>query len=138
MSTKIRANIPVAKITKEYERSLARSRMMVKSEIAKDCDPNMPKKSGALIKSVFASIRANDPFLVWNKIYAKFLYYGKVMIGVMSRSPWAKKYEKKFATNKNLNFSKGANAGAGSNWFERTKARNIDKWLRIYAKGAKR
>ncbi|MEG0164384.1 minor capsid protein [Anaerorhabdus sp.] len=138
MSAKIRTNIPVTKIVKEYERSLARSRMMVKSEIAKDCAPLTPMNEGNFIKSVSASIRANDPFLVWNSIFAKFLYYGKLMLSKKTHSAWARYGDEKYVTNKNLNFSKGANANAGPNWFNRAKASNIDKWLRIYAKGAKR
>lgn len=134
MPTKIRANINVPRIVNDYKKKVHRQRMMVKSEIAKDCGAIMPHGvTGDLQKSSAESIRANDPYLIWNIIYAKFLYYGKVMIGVVSHSPWAKRDEDKKVTSKNIKFGKDRKPF----WFEYSKQRNKDKWIRLWAKGVK-
>lgn len=55
-----------------------------------------------------------------NVPYAQFQAEGKVMIGVRSKSPWAKRGERKVVTNRNLKYHSGALRGAHP--FERMKA----------------
>ena len=104
--------------------------MMLKSEIARDCSSYLPFANGYLEKSVNRSIGKDDPYLVWDIIYARFLYYGKLMLGVSSHSAWAKKYERKVATNTDLKYRK-LRPQAGPYWFERRKPGRIQKWLKI-------
>lgn len=58
--------------------------------------------------------------------YARFQAGGKVMIGVKSRSPWAKRGEKKILTRRNLTYHN--NSLRGAHPFERMKA---DKYFKI-------
>lgn len=127
----IRSTLNISKAVRGYESDFKRARMMVKSEIAKDCSSVIPHKDGTLQKSSAQSIKENSPYLVWNVIYAKFLYYGKVMVGSVSGRVWARKYEKKVVTDRDLKFGKGRKAF----WFEIQKKKNKDKWLKVWAKG---
>ncbi len=49
--------------------------------------------------------------------YARFLYFGHLMVGE-NGSSWAKAGETKSVTNKELDFQKGKNPNAGAAWYE--------------------
>ena len=68
--------------------------------------------------------------------YAQFQAGGKVMIGVHSHSPWARRGEKKIVTNKNLTYHGGTLRGAHP--FERMKADKRDSILNQTANYARR
>lgn len=55
-----------------------------------------------------------------NVPYARFQAEGKVMVGVKTKRPWAKKGEKKIVTSRNLKYHSGRLRG--SHPFERMKA----------------
>mgnify|MGYP005795486411 CR=1 FL=1 len=74
--------------------------------------------------------------VVINVPYAQFQAGGKVMIGVYSHSPWAKRGERKVVTSKNLTYQGGGLRG--SRPFERMKADKRDSILFQVAKYARR
>ena len=131
MSKNIKFDFDAAKVQKEFENSFKKGRMQVKNEINRDSAPFMPKTYGYLEKSANDSVRKDDGFLVWNSVKAKFLYYGKVMVGKFSRSAWAKKNEEKEVINKKLKYSKVVNPKAGAFWFENAKKINKKRWVDI-------
>lgn len=59
--------------------------------------------------------------------YARFLYMGKVMVGVESNSPFARKGERKVATDRPLTYSYPL---ATDHWFDAAKAQNGEYWVR--------
>ena len=59
----------------------------------------------------------------WIAPYAKYQYYGKVMVGIESGSAYARKGEKKVVINKNLVYHGGGLRG--SFWFQRMKEIHI-------------
>lgn len=128
------------KTYKEFEASFNRARRMVKSEIVKDSAKFTPMRDGTLKRSVIPSSTRDDQYLIWNTPYAKFLYKGLVMVDPLTGSPYARKGARKIlkVPHKNLKFYKGANSRAGSEWFNKAKEMNLNKWLKIYSKGAKR
>ena len=130
MSKVIKTEIDSKRISAQMDQRVRKGRMMLKSEIARDCSSYLPFANGYLEKSVNRSIGKDDPYLVWDIIYARFLYYGKLMLGVSSHSAWAKKYERKVATNTDLKNRK-LRPPAGPYWFERRKPGRIQKWLKI-------
>ena len=130
MSKVIKTEIDSKRISAQMDQRVRKGRMMLKSEIARDCSSYLPFANGYLEKSVNRSIGKDDPYLVWDIIYARFLYYGKLMLGVSSHSAWAKKYERKVATNTDLKYRK-LRPQAGPYWFERRKPWLIQKWLKI-------
>lgn len=138
MQKKIDVQYNPTKIAREFNQSFNKARRMVKSEIAKDSAPLTPMRNGTLIKSVTVSVRKDDAYLVWNSPYARFLYKGEGMVGELSGKAWAKKYERKVTNGKKLEYFKGANTQAGPEWFAKAKKKSVNKWLKIYAKGAER
>ena len=67
---------------------------------AKEMDPYVPMQQGILKNT---RIIGTDS-VTYNSPYAKFQYYGKVMIGVKSRSAYADKGERKVVTDRNLKY----------------------------------
>lgn len=73
--------------------------------------------------------------VIINVPYAQFQAGGKVMIGVHSHSPWAKRGERKIVIDKNLKYHSGALRGAHP--FERMKADKGQSILNQTAKFAR-
>ena len=72
-----------------------------------------------------------------DKDYARFLYYGKLMVSPSTGSAWAKPGEVKRPTQKDLKYSQ---AGTGPEWFEKWKGadgdaavrRVLEAWTALY------
>lgn len=60
--------------------------------------------------------------LEYNSPYARYQYYGKLMVSSITGSAWASKGEKKILTDRDLVHSKHEHPLAGAFWFERMKA----------------
>lgn len=139
MSKGIKVNINSAKIIKEFDISFRKARKRVKSEIVKDSSPLLPMRSGHLKKSSSISQASDDKYLIWNTPYARYLYNGLLMVAP-NGSAWARFNQRKTIKqpHQKLKYYKGANAKAGDKWFDKAKQKSLEKWLKIYAKGAKR
>lgn len=72
----------------------------------------MPYREGMLIKQTVASSPISKPYIVVPGPAARYLYYGKVMVG---KAP-------KAVTNKNLIYTNSKNPLAGPFWDRRLKA----------------
>lgn len=131
MADKVNAKVNInrkkisARMTKTREQSLR----ILKSEIAKDTDPYVPMRDRGLKGSTTPSVVSSGNKIIYAKPYAKFLYEGKVMVGRITRRPWAKKGETKETINKDLTYSHG-----GSRWFDNSKKKNINKWVKVVKK----
>lgn len=98
----------------------------IDSEVIRLSDPYTPHLTGALKKSAKTGTDIGSGEVIWNSIYAKFLYYGNVMVSPSTGSPWARKNEKKILTSRPLSY----HGGGGKLWFERMKADHRDKILK--------
>lgn len=94
------------------------------------------RKSGAQEKSIPIASKYGSGKIIINVPYAKFQAEGKVMVGVYSRSPWAKRGERKVVINKNLNYH--SNSLRGAHPFERMKADKKESILNQTANYARR
>jgi hypothetical protein len=65
---------------------------------AREMDPYIPMQQGVLKNS---RIIKSDS-VIYNGPYARFHYHGKVMVGIHSRSPFARKGERKVVTKRDL------------------------------------
>lgn len=92
----------------------------VDSEVLRRTEPYLPFQSGMLRDSGILGTRIGSGEVAWNAPYARFLYYGKIMVGILSRSAWAKLGERKETTGQELTFHGAPKRGAY--WFERMKA----------------
>lgn len=95
-------------------------------QMAKDTEPYVPARTKSLANR---TIVHNDT-IIYPGPYARFLYYGKLMIDPKTGSPFARKGATKDVTEKDLNISTKVHSKAQSYWFEASKAQNLDKWKR--------
>lgn len=107
---------------KKIERDLLdqadKAEVWLANEILKDTDPFVPMLTGSLSQRSHVEGKS----VVYPGPYARYLYYGKAMKGP--------KYGPKYATDKDLVYTKSAHPNAQSHWFEASKAQNLPKWLR--------
>lgn len=127
----VKVNINSNKIKKNYQVRSKDAIRILKSEIAKDTEPYIPMRDGNLRRAVTASLRTNVPKLIWATPYARFIYYGKLMVGRITKRAWAKKGETKVVTSKDLTYSL---PGTGPYWFNRAKKLKLEKWLKVAGK----
>lgn len=84
----------------------------------------MPFRTGATYKITVAQTDIRKPFIVTDTPYAKYLFYGKVMVdpktgtaGFMTPEGWrSRRGCTKVVTNRNLEYFKGKNPQAGPRW----------------------
>lgn len=96
----------------------------VDSEVLRLCKPYVPFRNNGLIESGDAQTVVGSGEVIYKTPYARYQYYGKVMIG----SP------PKQVTDIDLQYHGGGKRGA--KWFERMKADHKDDILRGAAKKA--
>lgn len=103
-------------------------------QIRKDTSPYVPMLTGSLDSRT----RVDGAEVLYPGPYARYLYYGKLMVDSATGSSYAKKGTTKVLTDKNLVFNKAMHAQAQSHWFEASKAENSEKWIRVADKAVKR
>lgn len=105
-----------------------------------DTSPYVPALTGSLdMRS-----RAIDNMIVYPGPYARYLYYGRVMVdSATGKGPMRivgadgtevirfRKGAKLKPINKKLKIQRSMHPKAQSHWFEASKAANLEKWLRI-------
>lgn len=94
------------------------------------------RKSGTQEKSIPIASNYGSGRITINVPYARFQAEGKVMVGIKSHSPWARKGERKIVTSKNLKYH--SERLRGKHPFERMKADKRDSILLQTAKEARR
>lgn len=110
--------------------SCTRAESIVGQQVIKDTEPFVPALTGSLT----IRTRLDGNKIIYPGPYARFLYYGKVMVDPQTGSSFAPKGGTKVLTNRDLVFSKAMHPQAQSHWFEASKAQNLDKWIRIAEK----
>lgn len=89
-----------------------RAQMFVDSEVLRLSDPYIPMQTGMLKKSGILGTVIGSGEVIYNAPYARYLYYGKLMVG---RAP-------KVLTAKNLTYrGEDGTPARGAFWFERMK-----------------
>ena len=76
----------------------------------------MPAKTGMTQKATIAQTNIRKPQIITNTPPAKFLFYGKLMLGDKTGSPFAQKGETKHVTDTPLHYNTSMNAAAGPRW----------------------
>lgn len=121
-------------ITDKLAESCTRAESIVGQQVIKDTAPFVPALTGSLT----IRTRLDGNRIIYPGPYARFLYYGKVMVDPQTGSTFAPKGGTKVLTNRDLVFSKAMHPQAQSHWFEASKAQNLDKWIRIAEKAVKK
>lgn len=106
----------------------------VDSECIRLMVPYTPMLNGILMKSPVLGTDIGSGHIYYLSPYARYQYYGKLMVSSITGSAYASMGEKKVLTNVELVHQKSRHPLAGPFWFERMKA---DKGAQIL-KGAAR
>ena len=115
-------------------KACTRAEHVLAEQIEKDNQPFVP----AFTESITQRTRVDGSAVIYPGPYARFLYYGKVMVDPNTGSTYAPKGGTKVLTDRNLVFSKAVHPQAQSHWFEASKAQNLDKWVRVAEKAVKK
>lgn len=103
-------------------------------QVEKDTEPFVPALTGSLTQRT----RVIGSEVIYPGPYARFLYYGKVMVDPNTGSTYAPKGGAKVVTDRNLVFNRAMHPQAQSHWFEASKAQNLEKWVRVADKAVKK
>ena len=103
--------------------------------VAENLQKYVSLKSGTQSKSIPIASKYGSGKVIINVPYARFQAEGKVMVGIQSRSSWAKKGEKKVVINKELKYH--SDKLRGSHPFERMKTDKGQSILNQTAKYAR-
>lgn len=114
--------------------SCTRAESIVGQQVIKDTAPFVPALTGSLT----IRTRLDGNKIIYPGPYARFLYYGKVMVDPQTGSTFAPKGGTKVLTSRDLVFSKAMHPQAQSHWFEASKAQNMEKWVRVADKAVKK
>lgn len=138
----------------EVRRQLALACDKAEHELAvhveKDTQPFVPALTGSLMVRTMIHPEYQGEIvgnaIVYPGPYARYLYYGKVMVDANGNGPMHfvdkggnevikfPKGSKLHATDRNLVFSKAMHSDAQAHWCEASKAQNLEKWVRVAQK----
>ena len=101
----------------------------IDQEVIRLMAPYTPFRMGVLESSAARGTKIGSGEINQISPYARFQYYGKVMVSPITGSSWASRGEKKVLTEKNLQYDTSRHPLAGKMWFERMKADKKDEIL---------
>lgn len=106
-------------LAQRYSRAYRAAQRFLDSEVVRLSEPLTPMRSKTLRNSAKSATRFGSGLVQYNTPYARYQYYGKVMVG---RAP-------KSLTNRPLTYGVGQ-----AKWFEAMKARNRSRlWREVFA-----
>lgn len=117
------------KTKKALARRCTKAEHIVAIQVEKDTSPYTPALTGSLNQRT----RVVGNSVVYPGPYARYLYYGKLMVDPDTGSPWAQPGAVKVLTDRDLVFTQSVHPQAQAHWFEASKAQNLDKWRRVAA-----
>lgn len=132
LDVKLTFNIDNQGILKQMQNKGTAIENVLAKQVKKDTEPYVPYAEGTLTNRTYV----DGNLIVYPGPYARFLYYGKLMVSPTTGSAWALKGEKKVLTDKDLRYNTAVHKFAQSHWFEASKAENLDKWIKLAQKTA--
>lgn len=102
----------------------------VDSEVIRLMVPYTPMLNGILMKSAVLGTKIGSGHIFYNSPYARYQYYGKLMVSSVTGSSYARNGESKVLTNKDLKYSTAKHPQAQKLWFEVMKAEKKQQILR--------
>lgn len=118
---------------KAVQRATTKAQTMLASQVMKDTSQFVPFLTGSL--NARTHIVGNT--IIYPGPYARYLYFGKVMVdSITGRGPMKipevgyrfRKGATLRPTSKNLTYTKDFHPKATARWFEVSKARNLERW----------
>lgn len=101
----------------------------VDSEVLRLSEPYTPALNLVLARSGVTATKIGSGVVEYNAPYARYQYYGKLMVSSVTGSAFAHRGEKKVLTDINLKYNKSKHSLAGAFWFERMKSDRLNDIL---------
>lgn len=117
-------------ILRTYNDKLAKAQQFVDRECIELMFPYTPMLSGQMMQSATRGTVIGSGEIKYNSPYARYQYYGKLMVSSITGSSYARKGESKVLTGKDLQYNKSKHPRAGKLWFERMKADRKEQILK--------
>lgn len=127
-------------------RAAKRAEHAVAVRAATDTDPYVPMLTGSLKNRA----KVKDNLIIYPGPYARYLYYGKVMVdSETGKGPMHftdkmgnevirfRKGARLKPTDRDLEFNKASNKNAQAFWFEASKRQNLEKWKETAARAVR-
>lgn len=105
-----------------YTEKFLKAQKFIDSECIRLMVPYTPMLNGQMIQSATRGTVIGSGEIKYISPYARYQYYGKLMVSSITGSSYARKGESKVLTDKDLNYNKSRHPRAGKLWFERMKA----------------
>nr|UVY09672.1 MAG: Minor capsid protein [Bacteriophage sp.] len=110
----------------------------VDSECIRLMVPYTPMQNGILMKVAVLGTKIGSGRIYYNSPYARYQYYGKLMVSSVTGSAYAKSGESKVLTDKDLKYNTSRHPLAQRLWFEAMKSDKKEQILRGAAAVARR
>jgi hypothetical protein len=107
-----------------------RTQKFIDQEVIRLMDPYTPNLTGTMIKTATLGTKIGSGEINQIAPYARYQYYGELMVSSLTGSAYASHGESKVLTDKDLEHNKSKNSLAGPFWFERMKADKKEQILR--------
>lgn len=117
-------------IAERMASACSKAEHVLAQQVAKDTSPFVPMLTGSLNQNTVV----DENVIRYRAPYARFLYYGKLMVDPDTGSSWARANAKKVVTDQDLVFTTAFHPQAQAHWMDASKAMNLDKWKRVAAK----
>lgn len=108
----------------------AKVQQFIDSECIRLMGKYTPARNLILAKAATLGTKIGSGHIVYAVPYARYQYYGKVMVSSVTGSAYARNGESKVLTSKNLSYSKARHPLAQAMWFETMKAKHSGAILR--------
>jgi hypothetical protein len=108
----------------------AKVQQFIDSECIRLMGKYTPARNLILAKAATLGTKIGSGHIVYAVPYARYQYYGKVMVSSVTGSAYAKHGESKVLTSKKLSYSKARHPLAQAMWFETMKAKHGGAILR--------
>lgn len=115
MKISFKWNKPAAQVAKEATGG-DKTLLFMASEAKRLMQPYVPFFGGYLDKNVRVYTEKNQGVVEYEEPYARFQFFGKVMVSTKTGSPWARYGEKKEVTDRDLHYSTFRHPLATSRW----------------------
>ena len=105
----VKAEVKLSKLNPRFKKA----QWFLGEQVLQMSRAHMPFRAGILRQNSFTDDEGRR--VVFNAPYARFLYYGKVMVDPETGSPWARRGAKKVVTDRDIQYSVPE---ASARWFE--------------------
>ena len=102
----------------------------VDSEVLRRMVKYTPSRNNILSKNAVLGTKIGSGHIYYTSPYARYQYYGVLMVSSLTGSPWARHGEKKVLTSRMLTYSEARHPEAQRLWFETMKTNHLQAIMR--------